>query len=173
MRNWTIALFCSLASIPAFAGQLRPAPLNPAIDQALAECGSAVFNSEAAACPSVAKYTYSARLSPAQLDALISRELGYDLTSTDGRGAVSALLPRASTYTQILRDDPEAGDARTYRASVNRLLMILNSMARGAGNLTSKDEDTYWAPSVNAAAVVVANPAKKTIYVFVLGDTDG
>lgn len=35
------------------------------------------------------------------------------------------------------------------------------------------DENTYWAPSVNARAVFVLNPIRKTVTIIMHGDTDG
>lgn len=184
----TLALVCAAITSSAHALELKPAQINSDIKAKVQACRGYEYDMYSA-CIQVSKFTYADNATPAQVLKAISEssEASGALVKTTSYAAAEKLLRvRLNVYMDSKAEfigntgpyeDSELEainqDYYNYGRLSRDTLAILKRQMSVAGVYAFLDEDTYWAPSVNASAVWVVNPAKRTVYQFVLGDLDG
>ncbi len=196
VTSFLFPVFLAVATqASAWSASLVELPINPALKKLSQQCDSVAqegYFLDYVACISVTKYAIPAGMSLEQLKALLldSNQADALVASQDPAvEAAAAMDSRLKSYRSwnVVSEfvgntgpyDSESEMTRirsqfkTYRDATAKTVAIMKGMARGTGNHTFIDADTYWAPSVNASAVWIINPAKKTIYKFALGDLDG
>ncbi|MGE0615889.1 MAG: hypothetical protein AB7P04_09625 [Bacteriovoracia bacterium] len=144
--------------------------------QALERCVEGVeagMATDVVACPVVKRYEVK-NLKRA-LKVLLADEGVSDAVLLPSHFALAKLIDSINAQQAQVEESCEGHmePAREALVNVKKELRQLVSLNARAGGYALFEADTYWAPSVNARALVLVNPKDLTVTIVMHGDTDG
>jgi hypothetical protein len=159
----------------AEAASLKTTTLPESLQKLDRECAS-IDGGDAYACPIYRAYKVqgNADLTRAseviRLFAAMPDGSEYSLRSDTAKKAAALITSRLAQQTEDLKNLDAAPGSYT---SARKVLSGLSNYVAGWKQQVFSDDDTYWAPSVNSATVILVNPKDKIILEIQHGDTDG
>ncbi len=172
----TIFFLSLILPFAAEAATLKKIQLPEALRKIEAQC-VAIDGGDAFACPAFKAYQVKG-----EIDLTRTREVQKLFAGNGDDGGVEYMLRNyraseaAKLITQRLADQVENLKGLNPRSSYSQARSVHLALERyvaGWQQLIYGDDDTYWAPSVNASALLLVNPKTKVVIEILHGDTDG
>ena len=133
------------------------------------------------ACPKIERFQYKAAADLKKLPDFLKSK-GLEPVASNAEAAVKVIEESISSpigAVSEIRPGLETEDLEIfdkafskYRTVTSEFLVAITAAAKNADEVFV-DDDTYWAPSVNARAMVLVNKEKKGVTIVWHGDTDG
>jgi hypothetical protein len=164
----------------AFGAGFKPA--NSKLDRFVTDCKkveSDLFDYYA--CPKVERFSYATRKDLKSLTAFLEKKgiHGKSVTSGEGFEVIEMSIQSNISVVSEYRPGFETEDLETFDAAFSKYENIMTTFLQAVSKATKNsdtilvDKDTYWAPSVNAKALVLVNHKKQSVTIIWHGDTDG
>lgn len=173
----SIFLGVGLVGNSALATVLEPVAL-PETLRALEQRCSAYSETDHFACPVIRAYRWTGLATAIPNPRAVNRafaESFYQVEWASVDAAASAITDRLYQQIEAVREVFEVGEIErpVLLDSGPSFVRDLSAYIRGWEQLVFLDDNYYWAPSVNASAVILINPRTGLVIEILHGDTDG
>jgi hypothetical protein len=142
-----------------------------ALGKQLWACEGATDDNDYTAAPRAERYSLVTAPSMNKVMRFMEAELGLEVK--EATAAEAAELIGNSMRDQLPGLEQSVEESKEVYLETIAFLEKYLAEQQAKGGKIFMDADTYWAPSVNARAVVVVNPSMTTVTVILHGDTDG
>lgn len=173
----TIVLTLVLTLNAQAAGELKEIAKPQTLTTIDAVCTKYVTAIDTMACPVIRVFQYTGEAKDLRNPRLVGRLLkagtmaSYELGRVNVVEASLVITSRLPQQLDWLLENSEISEADF--SEVESMISDLQEYVLGWKQIVYGDSDAYWAPSVNAAVVVLVNPQTKVVIEILHGDTDG
>lgn len=171
MTKIIVMTLLGFSILSAFAESARPVKTTSILQELSDECANIATqaNADAFACFTVESFAVS-NASDSAVKAIFDELRGFSAEVVDASEAAQEITTRFNEQANSLVDISDDLWSQVMGLSEELQAYVQYAHRRGARILM--DNNTYWAPSVNASAVLIVWPQLKRVEVILHGDTD-
>lgn len=130
-----------------------------------------MITSENFAPPKISQYKMNSSLK--ETLAVLKNDFGFSLGSENGEEGGRTLYNHVGAQTNSAISDLPAGDQELALEALHAAMKKTFHLLKSSNVQVYADYETYWAPSVNAMALVLIDQESETVTVIMHGDIDG